>query len=308
MAHIAVVGSINMDVVIRVQQHPLPGETIHGSDLAYIPGGKGANQAVAAAKAGADVTMVGLVGTDSFGGELTNSLAGHGVLTEAVAAKEGSSGLAFITVDEHGENSIILSPGANGKLVPQDLEVAWPSIAGCTGMLLQNEIPWETTMAAMKLAAEHGMRVYMNPAPALKLPAEAYSLIHCLILNETEAETMVGMDAAQEGAEAATAKALVEAGVESVVLTLGASGAVYADRAGEVVRTSAFQVRAVDTTAAGDTFIGAFAANREAGETVERALRIASAAAGLAVTKAGAQQSIPAKEEVEAFLSQHPIG
>jgi ribokinase len=304
---IAVLGSINMDIVVSVKQHPLPGETIHGSEPMYSPGGKGANQAVAAAKSGIKVKMAGAVGTDGHGRDLMASLDGYGVDTGSVAGKEGSSGLAFITVDEAGENCIILSPGANGKMYPEELEQVWPAIEGCSAVLLQNEIPLKTTLAAMKEAAKRGQRVYFNPAPAVELPENAYAAIHCLILNETEADTLIGGRlTAEEGdeadAEIRSARALVEAGVESVVLTLGAKGAIYADKSGEMIRVKAFAVEAVDTTAAGDTFIGAFAAMRESGETVERSLRYASAAAALTVTKSGAQQSIPVKEEVELFL------
>jgi ribokinase len=307
-ARLAVIGSINMDLVVHVQRHPQPGETIHGSDTLYSPGGKGANQAVAGAKAGADVRMIGAVGTDASGRDLISSLQSCSVGTEAIAGKEGSSGLALISVDAAGENIIILSPGANGKMVPADLEQAWPAIEGCSAVLLQNEIPLETTLAAIAMASEAGMRVYFNPAPAVKLPVEAYNGIHCLILNETEAAYIAETEFGEgEQAELATVRALIGAGASSVVLTLGSKGAIYADRDGLVRRVEACRVQPVDTTAAGDTFIGAFAAERESGATVEQALGFASAAAALAVTKLGAQMSIPTKSEVEAFLSSRAI-
>ncbi|MDF2838007.1 MAG: ribokinase [Paenibacillus sp.] len=307
-ARLAIIGSINMDLVVHVQRHPQPGETIHGSDTLYSPGGKGANQAVAGAKSGATVTMIGAIGSDASGRDLLSSLQDYGVGTEAIVSKDGSSGLAFISVDADGENIIILSPGANGKLMPCDLEQAWHAIKGCSAVLLQNEIPLETTLAAISKASEAGIRVYFNPAPAVKLPDEAYEGIYCLILNETEAEYIVGTEFGEgEQAELATVRALVEAGAASVVLTLGSRGAVYGDRSGDIRRVEAYPVHPVDTTAAGDTFIGAFAAEREGGATAERALRFASAAAALAVTKSGAQMSIPTKTDVETFVSSRTI-
>lgn len=302
-ARLAVIGSMNMDLVVHVRSHAKPGETIRGSDTLYSPGGKGANQAVAAARSGAAVTMIGAVGTDAAGRDLIASLQSNGVGIDAIENKEGSSGLAFITVDEAGENIIVLSPGANGTLTPDDLKAVWTSARDCSAVLLQNEIPMETTLAAIAMASEAGKRVYFNPAPAVKLPDEAYARIHCLILNETEAGFIAGTEIGEgEQAEMATARALVEAGAASVVLTLGSRGAIYADRSGEVLRVDAYAVQPVDTTAAGDTFIGAYASERENGATVEQSLRFASAAAALAVTKHGAQMSIPAKADTEAFV------
>jgi ribokinase len=311
---IAVIGSMNMDIVVGVERHPLPGETIHGSEPMYSSGGKGANQAVAAAKSGVGVIMAGAVGTDQHGRDLLTSLGSYGVNTESVVRMEGTSGLAFITIDQSGENSIILSPGANYKMKPAQLEDIWGDVASCSAVLLQNEIPLETTLAVMEEAAKKGLRVYFNPAPAVALPVEAYAAIHCLILNETEAESLlgerlaggeveVGVERNDADVESHYARALIEAGVESVVLTLGSKGAIYADRSGELIRVEAYRVEVLDTTAAGDTFIGAFAAQRESGKPVESSLRYASAAAALTVTKFGAQQSIPTKEEAESFLA-----
>ncbi len=308
MGKIAVVGSINMDVVNRVERHPLPGETVSGLETAYIPGGKGANQAVAAARAGAQVLMIGAVGQDPFGGPLVEALGKAGVDTAGVLEKEGTSGMAFITVDAHGENNIILSPGANGRLSAEDMEAGLIGAAGGSGgaglggVLLQNEIPWETTAAAVRHARAYGAAVYLNPAPARKVEDEVLALVDVLVVNETEAAAISGLEvASREHAEAA-AEWLLGRGVGEVIVTLGAAGVVYASKQGERISAPAFRVEAVDTTAAGDTFIGSYAAARDRGEFVQEALRWANAAAAIAVTRPGAQSSIPSADEVNRWL------
>ncbi|MFM9328616.1 ribokinase [Paenibacillus mesotrionivorans] len=308
MGKIAVVGSINMDVVNRVERHPLPGETVSGLETAYIPGGKGANQAVAAARAGAQVLMIGAVGQDPFGGPLVEALGKAGVNTAGVLEKEGTSGMAFITVDAHGENNIILSPGANGRLSAEDMEAGLIGAAGGSGgaglggVLLQNEIPWETTAAAVRRARTYGAAVYLNPAPARKVEDEVLALVDVLVVNETEAAAISGLEvASREHAEAA-AEWLLGRGVGEVIVTLGAAGVVYASKEGERISAPAFRVEAVDTTAAGDTFIGAYAAARDRGASVQEALRWANAAAAIAVTRPGAQSSIPSADEVNRWL------
>ncbi len=308
MGKIAVVGSINMDVVNRVERHPLPGETISGLETAYIPGGKGANQAVAAARAGVQVSMIGAVGRDPFGRPLVQALEDAGVNAERVLEKEGTSGMAFITVDAHGENNIILSSGANGKLSAADMNAGLAGAAagsgadGLGGVLLQNEIPWETTSAAVRQARAFGATVYLNPAPARKVEDEVLALVDVLVVNETEAAAISGMEvASRENAEAA-AEWLLNRGVGEVIVTLGAAGVIYASKEGERVSVPAFRVEAVDTTAAGDTFIGAYAATREQGSSVQEALRWANAAAAIAVTRPGAQSSIPSADEVNRWL------
>jgi ribokinase len=308
MGKIAVVGSINMDVVNRVDRHPLPGETVSGLETAYIPGGKGANQAVAAARAGAQVLMIGAVGQDPFGGPLVEALGKAGVDTAGVLEKEGTSGMAFITVDAHGENNIILSSGANGRLSVEDMEAGLIGAAagdvgvGLDGVLLQNEIPWETTSAAVRRARALGATVYLNPAPARKVEDEVLALVDVLVVNETEAAAISGMKVdSRENAEAA-AEWLLGRGVREVIVTLGAAGVVYASKEGERVSVPAFRVEAVDTTAAGDTFIGAYAAARNRGDSVQEALRWANAAAAIAVTRPGAQSSIPYADEVYRWL------
>jgi ribokinase len=299
-----VVGSINMDVVNRVHAHPLPGETVNGIETVYNSGGKGANQAVAASLSGAGVTMIGAVGTDVFADELTDSLNNYHVDAGYVLRKEGTSGMAFITVDAAGENSIILSKGANGKLLPDDLPAHRDLFKAADALLLQNEIPWETTRYAMKLARHTETVVFFNPAPAMAVPDEALADIDWLVLNELEAEAISGLSVADETSALKGAHVLLNRGVSRVVLTMGEKGAVYVDKQGGTIRVPAFRVAPVDTTAAGDTFIGTLAAAVLQGHDTKQALMFASAAAAITVTRKGAQHSIPRREEIERFLQQ----
>jgi ribokinase len=300
---LAVIGSINMDVVNRVEHHPLPGETIHGLETSYIAGGKGANQAVAAARNGAGVVMVGAVGDDPFGAPLLEALQAGGVDNTQVCRKPGTSGMAFITVNQEGENNIILSTGANGKLGTKDVEDALARIGVVNAVLLQNEIPWETTVHAIQAARKAGASVYLNPAPAREVADDVLALIDVLVVNETEAHVLSGVPVHKEADAKAAANALIGRGVREVIVTLGAAGACYFHQNGESERVLAHQVEAVDTTAAGDTFIGVYVANRESGVPNSEALKLANAAAALAVTKRGAQSSIPDGEEVRQWLS-----
>lgn len=305
MSKIAVIGSINMDVVNYVKKHPLLGETIYGLGTAYSPGGKGANQAVAAAMAGGDVTMIGAVGQDPFGSELIASLRRYGVRTESILTKEETSGIAFITVDASGENNIILSQGANGKLTASDIDASLHALEGVKAVLLQNEIPWETTRYAIHQVRKKGIRVYWNPTPAIKLDTDDLSLIDVIVLNETEAEEITGLSVQVEEQAKLVAKQIINAGAHTVVVTLGDRGSLFVNRDGELIRTQAFNVKEViDTTAAGDTFIGAFVVANESGFPTEESLAFASAAAAISVTKKGAQASIPSRGEIEHFLSE----
>ncbi|WP_243734891.1 ribokinase [Paenibacillus turpanensis] len=299
---IVVVGSINMDIVNRVRRHPLPGETIKGLGTAYLPGGKGANQAVAAARCGSHVSMIGAVGGDSFGPVLVQSLEENGIKLHVDILQGVTSGLAFITVDETGENQIILSEGANAMLTAQHVAAHSDVFAGASVLLLQNEVPWEASAAAMRLARDHDVRVLYNPAPAQALPEEAYPLIDVLILNESEAEELTGLPAAQAAQAMRAAQSLVARGIDTVIVTRGEEGALLADAAGSCIEVPAFRVKAVDTTAAGDTFIGCYAVASAEGYSSEDSLRLASAAAALTVTRPGAQESIPQRAEVESLL------
>jgi ribokinase len=294
-----------MDIVNRVDTHPSPGETINSTATIYNPGGKGANQAVAASLAGANVKMIAAVGTDIFSKELTSTLSNYEVDTKAVINKEGASGMAFITVNHKGENTIVLSKGANGKLVQNDVQLYSDLFDQAKIILLQNEIPWETTRYAMELAKQTETIVFYNPAPAEEIPKEVLSFIDWLILNESEAEVITGHLVKDDSSAVQAAKILVERGVRRVVLTLGSRGSIYLDGSNKMIRVPAFSVTPIDTTAAGDTFIGSLAASVMEDHDVQKALEFASASAAITVTRNGAQNSIPNRDEIEQFIKKH---
>ena len=300
MSRIVVIGSINMDLVTSVKAFPKAGETIHSTSLAYFSGGKGANQAVAAARNGADVQMVGAVGTDSFAQELISNLESSGVNTKSILQQEGNSGLALITVEHAGENQIILAPGSNISFTYRDIEqkIAWQD---ASAVLLQNEINWETTIEVMKAAKQYGVPVWFNPAPAIKIETELMQYIHTCILNETEIEVITGIEihSAEDAVKAASF--MIQQGMREVVVTLGEKGCVYISEE-EQLTIPAFKVDAVDTTAVGDTFIGTYAAAVSKGRSKLEALQYAVAASALTVTKNGAQASIPTEQEVTQFM------
>ncbi len=290
-----------MDLWLAVGRHPKPGETIIGGDLQRFPGGKGANQAVAAARLGARVRMVGRVGADAYGTELKRVLGAEGIATAEVAEVEAPTGVALISVSEDGQNAIIVSPGANARLQPDDLDPALFANASVT--VLQLETPLETVRRAAELGRAAGARVLLNAAPARELPDELLGALDVLVVNEFEAAQVAGA-AEPESPEAALALARELARrVPVVVVTLGARGLVWAGGAGEG-HLSAFEVEPVDTTAAGDAFVGGLAAALAAGEPLEQALRFGSAAGALAATRPGAQPSLPRRAEVEGLLRQ----
>lgn len=290
-----------MDIVNRVETYPLPGETVTAMSTNYVPGGKGANQAVAAARANANVSMIGAIGTDGFGSELLESLSRDNINTSNVFVKEGSSGIAFIVVNDQGENSIVLSRGANGKVGVDDVQMLVDKF-DVDAVLLQNEISLEVTFEVIRLAYGRAKKIYYNPAPAQVIPYDILKMVDVLVLNETEASVVLNANLSNREDYVAASKKFVELGVRSVILTLGSMGAIFTD-ANHSIQVPAFKVNAVDTTAAGDTFIGAFA-SIYTGDNIEQSLRFASAASALAVTRPGAQVSIPTKEEVEHFLAE----
>ncbi|CAG7616484.1 Ribokinase [Paenibacillus solanacearum] len=303
MGNIITVGSMNMDFVYYVSRHPLPGETVHSVRTETKAGGKGANQAVAAALSGAEVTMVGALGKDPYSEDVLAGLHGHGIDTSSIVLVNGAIGTAFITVDASGQNSIVLNGGANAQLKVQDLTRLPELFEPSSVMLLQNEIPWVCTQYAIETAHRCGVPVCFNPAPALTIPLRLFPLIDTMVLNETEAAWVTGVKLdGDESALRQAAGALIRSGVKEVILTLGDKGSFYMNEQEEIIHTPAFKVNVEDTTAAGDTFIGSFLAARQKGMSTESCLQWASAASAIAVSRAGAQSSIPDAEEVEAFL------
>lgn len=300
MPDIIVVGSINMDLVVRVQRHPLPGETLLGSDYQTFPGGKGANQAVAAARAGGSVRMIGCLGSDSFGAQLLEGLLQDGIDTHWIKRVEGPSGVAFIVVNAQGQNSIIVAPGSNYRLLPEDLKAE--VFRGAKVILLQLEVPLPTVLEAARRGKKTGARVILNAAPARSLSADALRDVDLLVVNEFEAGIVLEQKAPEGIEEALVAAQSLRERVSSVVITLGAEGCVWADTSGQGY-VPAFQVQPVDTTAAGDAFVGMLASRLAKGEALAPALRWASAAGALATTQEGAQPSLPTEAEVESFLA-----
>jgi len=300
---LVVVGSINMDLVARCARIPLPGQTVTGTGFTTTPGGKGANQAVAAARLGYPVQMVGAVGDDVFGQTLVDNLRGAGVETAAVGRLPGPSGVAPILVADNGQNSIVVVAGANGK-VDRNLVDAQADLIRSAGMVLcQLELPMATVTHLLALCAEAGVPVMLDPAPAAPLPGTAWSQVAWFTPNETESSYYLGEELTPEDG----AKRLLARGVAGVVLKRGGEGAYVAMADGRADWVPAFPVTAVDTVAAGDCFNGAFAVALLEGCDPWTAARFASAAAAISVTRRGAQASMPPRAEVDAFLSRQAL-
>lgn len=303
-ARIAVVGSLNIDLVGRAPRLPEPGETIIGGELATIPGGKGANQAVAAALLGAQVSMVGRVGGDAFAHRLLESLERHGVSIQHVSQDPAAaSGAALITVADSGENSIVVLPGANHTLLPEHVEAAREAISAADVLLTQLEIPMETVRRAVQLARGAGVKVLLNPAPAQPLPTDILLEIDVLAPNESEAELLTGLPVEDDRGASLAAQKLLELGARAVLITLGERGAILASgRKAQIIPT--FDVNVVDTTAAGDAFLGGFAVALAEGKPLDEAAAWGNAAGALACTKLGAQSSLPTRRQLEALLEE----
>ncbi|MEV8564185.1 ribokinase [Streptomyces sp. NPDC051322] len=293
-ATLTVLGSTNMDLVAYVAAAPRRGETVTGREFRTVPGGKGANQAVAAARAGGAVTMIGAVGDDDFGSRLRVALAASGVEVSGLRTVPGASGTAHIVVDDEGGNAIVVVPGANGTVTSLTAEDE-DRIAASGALLLQLELPMAGVLAGARAAHARGIRTVLTPAPAQPLPDELLALTDLLVPNEHEAAALTGCRDPQKAAAA-----LLER-VPEVVITLGAAGSLHAARGAEPVTVPALRVRAVDTTAAGDTFVGALAVAVGEGRETRQALAWASAAAALSVQRHGAGASMPDRTEIEAL-------
>ena len=299
--HIVVVGSSNTDMIIRLDHIPRPGETILGGEFFTAAGGKGANQAVAAARAGGAVSFVARVGRDVFGDQAIEGFKRDGIRVDGVLRDaKRPSGVALIFVAKDGENSIAVASGANGALRPGDVGKARAAIRGARILLMQLETPLDTVAAAASLAQREGVRVILNPAPAQALPDSLLKKISLLTPNESEAEMLSGIKVGSDVAAARAARKLRQHGVETVILTLGARGAFVASPEGEGL-VPGFKVKAVDTTAAGDVFNGALAVSLGEGSSLWDAVRFANAAAALSVTRLGAQPSAPRRRDIDAF-------
>lgn len=308
VAEILVLGSLNVDFVVRAPHRPGAGETVTGLSFELFPGGKGANQAVAAARAGARVAMAGAVGDDVFRDIVIESLRRAGVSLELLETIRGiPTGSAFITVDNSGENSIVVVPGANGRCSADYARSLEPVLRRTRILMLQMEIPVQTNVSAAAVARDAGVLVFLDPAPPLEIPESLWELVDVVTPNEHEASRLTGIEVrCFEDAERA-ARILLERGPARVVVKMGARGALAAERdaSGKVafLRHRAFPVPVVDTTAAGDAFSGALAVAVLESNPWEQAVRFAGAAGALSVTKPGAQTSLPAREEIERFLA-----
>lgn len=299
MGKVAVVGSINADMILAVARLPKPGETVLGGEFSLAGGGKGANQAVAAARAGASVSFVARVGDDPFGREAVARFAEEGIDTVHVL-RDGAAptGVALIFVDAAGENCIGVASGANAKLSPADIDAARDVIAGAKVLLVQLETPVETVTHAIRVAHDAGVMVVLNPAPAQALPSEVLRMLSVITPNRGEAEALTGEVTTREAAARLHAM-----GVPRVIVTLGGEG-VSVSEEGQTWQVPAHAVEPVDTTAAGDVFNGALAASLAEGAVLRDAVRFANAAAALSVQKMGAQPSVPSRAGIEEFLAR----
>jgi ribokinase len=301
---VTIVGSLNMDLVVRAPRFPQPGETLIGTDFNTVPGGKGANQGVAAGRLGAHVSMIGRVGCDDYAETLLHNLAASGVdHTFVTRDAQHATGVALIVVDDAGQNSIVVASGANSHLSPADVETAAATIGDADALILQLESPLETVTCAAQMAHAHGVTVILNPAPARALPSSLLSLVDFLIPNETEAALLTGMPVGDQTELEAVATRLSAQGVGTVILTLGDHGALLA-RERETRRVPAFKVTPIDTTAAGDAFVAGFAVASADGQPLDEAVRWGNAAGALAASRFGAQPSLPTRQEVERLLTQ----
>ena len=295
---IVVVGSLNMDLIIRTPRMPIGGETLTGSGFATLPGGKGANQAVACARLGSAVRMIGRVGNDAFGKQLRNGLAADGINVRDVRrSSAAATGIAMILVDEGGQNRIILSPGANGELSEKDVAAHAKVIREAAMLVVQLEVPLPTVAKCVAIAHQAGVPVLLNPGPAKPLPPALLANVDIIVPNESEASLLTGIEITDRKSATAAAKALFALGVKSVLVTLGADGVMIVDHQG-ARHQRANKINAVDTTAAGDTFIGGLATGLVEGMILDQAVWLGQQASALCVQRHGAQPSIPYRHEI----------
>jgi len=301
---IAVVGSSNTDMVVKAKRIPRPGETVTNGTFVMAPGGKGANQAVGAARLGAWTTLIAKVGDDLFGHNAVDGFTAEGIEVHNVLFDDhNATGTALILVDEKGENSIAVAPGANHALTPEEIDQAADAIEDSEVLLLQLETPLDAVQRAAEIAAAAEKIVILDPAPAPDepLPESLLKLVTYLTPNETEAESLTGIKVTDEASARKAADVLIQRGVQNVIVTLGAKGAVIVGREAKAFFVEGRPVKAVDSTAAGDSFNGALAVALASEKPIEEAVRYACLAASISVTRMGAQPSLPTREEVEAL-------
>jgi ribokinase len=304
MMGIVVLGSINMDLVVKTQEMPRPGETVRGRDFITIPGGKGANQAASAARMGARVEMVGRVGADSFGPTLLENMRQQGVGTgHIIVDQDAASGIAMIIVDANGENSIVVAPGANGRVSMDDVRAARDLLAGADYLLLQLEVPFDVVRGAIEAARSCNLPVILNAAPAYPLDPGFVDGVYCLVVNESETRALTGIQVDDVEDACRAAHQMAAWGVQVVIVTLGAQGA-YVVSSGLEAHVPARKVKVIDTTAAGDAFIGGLAVALGNRYDLLEAVRYATCAGTLATTVLGAQTSLPSAAQVRAFYDQ----
>lgn len=300
MKNICVIGSLNMDLVVNVDTMPKPGQTIIGSNFKEVPGGKGANQAVAMARLNGNVSMIGKVGEDGFGQTLINSLKNDKVDTTYIQTAKGATGVALITVDKNAQNSIVVSPGANFEVKEDDIDNNIEAIKNSDIVVLQLETPLNTIKYALNKAKELNKYTILNPAPAVKLDDEIIKNVDLLTPNETELEIISGVSIETEEDIQKAAQIMIEKGVKELIVTLGSKGSLYINKEKSMFK-KAYKVEAVDTTAAGDSYTGALAVALSQEKCIEDAMDFASKVGALSVLKEGAQSSLPTLEDVENF-------
>ncbi|MED4599405.1 ribokinase [Paenibacillus validus] len=298
--NIVVIGSLNMDIVINVEEMPHEGQTILGTGFSEIAGGKGANQAVAIGKLQASVGMIGKVGADSYASALLDSLKESNVDARHILTSPNRTGVALVTVNQSGKNHIVVVPGANFDLTPDDIRNQRHVIEQCEMVVLQLEVPMETVNCALQLAKEAGKTTILNPAPAKIMEEEMLKNVDILIPNEHELSEISGMEIADERSLQEAARSLLAKGVKAVLVTLGDKGCCYVDK-DRFQLYPAHQVKAKDTTAAGDSFIGGFTASYVKNRDIDMAVKQAQIVAAITVTRPGAQSSLPTLEEVQRF-------